>query len=264
MKKMKTRKLLLLMAICTLFMLALTACGTERKKIETIDDLEGSRIGVQLGTTGDIYASDYEGDEAGTEVIRYNAGADAVEALKQGKIDAVIIDEQPAKVFVEKNSDLKILNEEFTDEDYAAVISKDNDELLNKVNKAIDELQADGTLDKLEHTYINKTGDFHYTQTVTDGEKLVMATNAYFPPYEYYDGGTIMGYDVEFGYAIADKLGMVLEIEDMEFDAIINAVSSGKADIGLAGFTITEERLKSINFSDSYIKSRQVIIVYDK
>ena len=86
---------------------ALTACGTKRKKIENIDDLEGARIGVQLGTTGDIYASDYEGDEAGTKVIRYNAGVDAIEALKQGKIDAVIIDEQPAKVFVEKNSDLK-------------------------------------------------------------------------------------------------------------------------------------------------------------
>ncbi len=261
--KIKKSKYLLL-AACVLSIFALTACGTKRKKIENIDDLEGARIGVQLGTTGDIYASDYEGDEAGTKVIRYNAGVDAIEALKQGKIDAVIIDEQPAKVFVEKNSDLKILNEEFTDEDYAAVIAKDNEELLNDVNKAIEELKADGTLAKIEDTYINKTGDFHYTQTVTEGKKLVMATNAYFPPYEYYEGGTVTGYDVELGYAIADKLGMVLEIEDMEFDAIINAVNSGKADIGLAGFTITEERLKSINFSDSYIKSRQVIIVYDK
>lgn len=263
MKNFKKTKYLLV-AACIISMFSLVACGSKRKKIETIDDLEGARIGVQLGTTGDIYASDYEGDDAGTEVIRYNAGVDAVEALKQGKIDAVIIDEQPAKVFVEKNSDLKILNEEFTDEDYAAVIAKDNEELLNDVNKAIEELKADGTLQKLEDTYINKTGDFHYTQTVTDGEKLVMATNAYFPPYEYYDGGTVMGYDVELGYAIADKLGMVLEIEDMEFDAIINAVSSGKADIGLAGFTVTEDRLKSINFSDTYITSRQVIIVYDK
>ena len=261
--KIKKSKYLLL-AACVLSIFALTACGTKRKKTENIDDLEGARIGVQLGTTGDIYASDYEGDEAGTKVIRYNAGVDAIEALKQGKIDAVIIDEQPAKVFVEKNSDLKILNEEFTDEDYAAVIAKDNEELLNDVNKAIEELKADGTLAKIEDTYINKTGDFHYTQTVTEGKKLVMATNAYFPPYEYYEGGTVTGYDVELGYAIADKLGMVLEIEDMEFDAIINAVNSGKADIGLAGFTITEERLKSINFSDSYIKSRQVIIVYDK
>ena len=196
MKKIMKSKYLML-AVLVLAMLSLTACGAKRKKIETVDDLEGARIGVQLGTTGDIYASDYEGDDKGTEVIRYNAGADAVEALKQGKIDAVIIDEQPAKVFVEKNSDLKILNEEFTDEDYAAVIAKDNDELLNDVNKAIEELKADGTLQKIEDTYINKTGDFHYTQTVTDGEKLVMATNAYFPPYEYYDGGTIMGYDVE-------------------------------------------------------------------
>ena len=137
-----------MLAVLVLAMLSLTACGAKRKKIETVDDLEGARIGVHLGTTGDIYASDYEGDDKGTEVIRYNAGADAVEALKQGKIDAVIIDEQPAKVFVEKNSDLKILNEEFTDEeaktfneriekfekgDYSETIKLDIDKELNKI-----------------------------------------------------------------------------------------------------------------------------------
>lgn len=92
-------------------------------------------------------------------------------------------------------------------------------------------------------------------------EQLIMATNAEFPPYEFYDGGEIVGIDAEIAGAIADKLGMELVIEDMAFDSIIAAVQSGKADIGLAGMTVTEDRLKNINFSDSYATGKQVIIV---
>ncbi len=94
-----------------------------------------------------------------------------------------------------------------------------------------------------------------------DQKTLTMATNAYFPPYEYYDGDDIVGIDVEIAQAIADKLDMKLKVEDMEFDSIITAVTAGKADIGLAGMTVTEDRLKSINFSDSYAKGVQVVIV---
>ena len=186
-------------------------------------------------------------------------------ALSQGKIDCIIIDEQPAKVFVSNNNDLEILPEEFTNEDYAAVIKKDNTELLEKVNKALSEIKEDGTLDKIISSYIpadgEEAGSFHYTQTVTEGDTFVMATNAEFPPYEYKEASDIIGIDVEIGRAIADKLGMVLKVEDMAFDSIINSVNSGKADIGLAGFTVTEDRKKQINFSDSYTTSKQVIII---
>ena len=88
-----------------------------------------------------------------------------------------------------------------------------------------------------------------------------MATNAAFPPYEYYEGEEIIGIDAEVGKAIADKLGMGFEIADMEFDAIIPAVISGKASMGMAGMTVTEERMQSVDFSDSYAKGVQVVIV---
>lgn len=97
-------------------------------------------------------------------------------------------------------------------------------------------------------------------QTVTPGT-LTMATNAYFPPYEYYSGNDIVGIDAEIAKAVADKLGLTLKIEDMEFDSIITAVSTGKADMGLAGMTVTEERKKNVNFSDSYATGIQVVIV---
>lgn len=90
---------------------------------------------------------------------------------------------------------------------------------------------------------------------------LVMATNAAFPPYEFYDGGKIVGIDAEIMEAICKELNMTLQIDDMEFDSIVSAVQSGKADVGAAGMTITEERLQSINFSDSYTTAKQVIIV---
>ena len=94
-----------------------------------------------------------------------------------------------------------------------------------------------------------------------DDGVLVMATNAAFPPYEFYDGDNIVGIDAEIMKAICDEIGMTLKIDDMEFDSIIAAVQSGKADVGAAGMTITEDRLKSINFSDSYTTAKQVIII---
>jgi len=97
-------------------------------------------------------------------------------------------------------------------------------------------------------------------KTVTGGT-LTMATNAYFPPYEYYEGDKIVGIDAEIAQAIADKLGLELKIEDMEFDSIITAVSAGKADMGLAGMTVTDERKQNVNFSDTYATGIQVVIV---
>lgn len=101
------------------------------------------------------------------------------------------------------------------------------------------------------------------SDTKTDSkEKLVMATNASFPPYEYKDDGvTIIGIDAEIAQAIADKLNMELEIKDVDFSTIIEGVKSGKYDMGMAGMTVNEERLESVNFSVSYATGVQVIIV---
>ncbi len=98
------------------------------------------------------------------------------------------------------------------------------------------------------------------------GEKnntLVMATNAEFPPYEYREGEAIVGIDPEIAQAIADDLGMTLKIEDMAFDSVIAAVQSGKADFGMAGITIDEDRLQNVNFSTPYQTTAQMIIVQE-
>ena len=120
--------------------------------IKSVDDLsEKTKIGVQLGTTGDIYAKDDFGDEA---VQEYDKGADAVQALIAGKIDCVIIDNEPAKSFVAANEGLEILKTSYAEEDYAICFKKDNTELQTKVNDALKELIADGTLQKIVNKYI--------------------------------------------------------------------------------------------------------------
>jgi len=123
----------------------------EDSEISSPDDLIGKTIGVQLGTTGDIYAEDIE--DATLE--RYNKGFEAVQALLQGKIDAVIIDNEPAKVYVSQNEGLKIVDEAFTYEEYAIAIAKNNTELLDEVNSAIAKLKESGKLDEIVNKYIS-------------------------------------------------------------------------------------------------------------
>ncbi len=129
---------------------------TEDSAIATIDDLEGKKIGVQSGTTGDIYCSDSpeNGGYGEDAVSRYDNGALAVQALINGQVDCVVIDNEPAKAFVEANEGLKILETEFAIEDYAAAIAKENTELLDKFNTALSELKAEGKIDEIVGKYI--------------------------------------------------------------------------------------------------------------
>lgn len=119
-------------------------------EIASVDDLVGKTIGVQLGTTGDIYAEDVED----VTLERYNKGFEAVQALSQDKIDAVIIDGEPAKVFVAENEGLKILDEAFTTEEYAICVKKGNTELLEGINSAIAKLKESGELQAIVDKYI--------------------------------------------------------------------------------------------------------------
>ncbi len=123
----------------------------EGSDIESVDDLDGKTIGVQSGTTGDIFCTDEYGQE---NVKQFNNGALAIAALEAGQVDCVVIDNEPAKNFVAANSGLTILETEYAIEDYAAAINKDNEDLLADVNAAMEELKNDGTIDKIINKYI--------------------------------------------------------------------------------------------------------------
>ena len=179
--------------------------GTEEsaQTIFSLEDLAGKVVGVQTGTTGDIYISD-DPDLKLKGVERYNTGFEAVQALSQNKIDAVVIDDQPAQAFVAQMNGLTILDTEYVKEDYAMAVQKGNTELLGKLNEAIAALQENGTLKTIIDFYIDHSGE-GYTSPKgikhPNGE-LVMATNAEFPPYEYYDDNNeIVGIDADLAKA---------------------------------------------------------------
>ena len=159
---------------------------------------------------------------------------------------------------------LQILDTEYAVEEYAICVAKENADLLDKINEALVALEEDGTKKAIVDKYISGVeNDLVFQQDAEGKEELHMATNAQFPPYEYYENEKIVGIDAEMAAAIADKLDMKLVIDDMEFDSIITAVQTGKSDMGMAGMTVTEERLQNINFSESYATGIQSVIVLE-
>lgn len=123
----------------------------EDSEIKSVDDLEGHMIGTQRGTTGNIYCTDDYGEDS---ITTYDNGLTAVQALNNGQVDCVVIDQEPAKAFVAANTGLKILDTEYVSEDYAIGMAKGNTALLDAVNGALEELQADGTVQAIIDKYI--------------------------------------------------------------------------------------------------------------
>ena len=124
----------------------------EGSDIASVDDLAGKKIGTQRGTTGYLYCSDDFGEDA---VVAYDNGLTAVQALNNGQVDAVIIDEAPAKEFVAANEGLTILPGNWVEEKYCAAVNEGNTELLNAINTALNELMDDGTVDEIIAKYIS-------------------------------------------------------------------------------------------------------------
>ena len=162
----------------------------------------------------------------------------------------------------QKKTQLKILDTEYAIEDYAIAIAKENTALLDEVNAALAAITADGTAQKIVDKYISgKDHDLTFQADAEGKPELIMATNAFFPPYEFYENEEIVGIDAEMAKAIADQMGRKLTIVDTEFGSIIGGVQTGKYDMGMAGMTVTEERQQSVNFSDSYATGVQVVIL---
>lgn len=132
----------------------------EDSDIQSIEDLEGKQIGCQRGTTGFIYCSDTpeNGGYGEDAVTAYDDGATAVQALLNGQIDCVVIDNAPAQEYVNANPGLKILDTEFANEDYAIGVAKGNTALRDALNVALDELEADGTIQGIIDKYIPAEG----------------------------------------------------------------------------------------------------------
>lgn len=248
-----------------LLFLSLVGCSkTEipENRVFSIDDLANKKVGVLVGTTGEIYAADYGTDSTRLHAEKFETLAQAVDALLEGSIDAVLTDDAPAKVFARKNPSLRILNEVFKEESYAGIVAKENMGLLDSVNIALIQMRAMGVYDSIFDAYIGGQSKYHVKTDSVTGPVLRVATNAEFPPFEFRcKKRGIVGIDIEIARYVANYLGRNLEIIDMDFDDIIDSVKAGKADLGLAAFSVTEERGQIVNFTDHYATSKIVIMV---
>ena len=228
-------------------------------------------IGVQAGTTGEYFVkgdADWGFDGiAGYEARGYSNGGLAVTDMKNGNVNFVIIDEQPAKTLVKKISGVKVVDIPLTVEEYAFGVDKAQEDLLAQINAIVAEMKTSGKLDAIVQAYATGEGINPFTSATFDASKadqqLVVATNAAFAPFEYKEGDQFAGIDMEIAKYIADTLGMELVIMDMEFDAVVTSVGKNGVDVAMAGLTVNETRKKSVNFTESYYNAAQVLVVLE-
>lgn len=228
--------------------------------ISSPEDLKSLTIGVQAGTTGETYVS----EDLGITPESFKSGMDAALALKNSQIDAVVLDEQPAKSIIAQNDDLTIIDLGLEPEEYAIAVKKGNTELLDSINATIQKLREDGTYETLVNTFMPADGSEPVVPEAlpAGGDKpLILGTNAAFKPFEYVDGSDPIGFDITMGQYIAHDFGATLQVEDMAFDSLISALQSDKIDFIAAGMTATDERRQSVDFSEPYYSSKQVVIV---
>jgi ABC-type amino acid transport substrate-binding protein len=227
-----------------------------------------SKIGVQSGTTGQYFVDGdadwgFDGID-GYKSAGYSNGGLAVADLKNGAVKYVIIDQAPALTLGASVSGIKVINVPLTEEEYAFGVDKAQPELLTSVNAIIAEIKANGKLDAIVNAYATGEGITPVTSATFDASKadtqLVVATNAAFAPFEYKDGDKFAGIDIEIAAYIAEKLGMELVIQDMDFDAVVTSVGKNGVDIAMAGLTVNETRKQSVNFTDTYYNAAQVLI----
>lgn len=253
-------------SLLSAFILAVSClygCGADKAEepiITGANDLKGRSIGTQTGTTGYLLANDIEN----AKVEKFKDGESAVNALIDKKVDAVIIDKLTAQELVGDNGKLEILPQPLSEEEYAIAYKKGNSELGEKLDNAVQKIKDDGTLDIISKHWIGKNPDrkpYQPKDNITRTGTLVMATNAEFPPYESIEDGNIVGFDIDMANAICDELGMELKVKNVDFNAIITSINLGESDVGIAGISVTPERSKTVDFTQSYAVSSQVIVI---
>ena len=260
------KKLIAILAAVVMVAACFTGCtGKEAAKITCAQDIidNGYKVAVQEGTTGDALATE---TFTASEISRFKKAVDCGVDLKNGKVDAVILDAMPAKKIVEQIDGLVILDEALSVEEYAIAVRKGDAEMLELVNSTLAEIKDNGTYDAIYNAFIaEETVPMEERAESTASEELVMGTNAEFEPFEFHnDANEVVGFDIEVAYEIADNAGKKLKIEDMNFDSLIPALQSGKVDLVIAGMSVTEERLQNVDFSESYFNASQVIIVREE
>ncbi len=246
--------------VCLLIVVMLCGCQNKLDIINTLEDLNYSNIGV---TTGSEYDTIANNNLESPSIFYYNSYSDQISALKSGKIDGFLTDEPLGKEILKNNDGLKMLEEKLTEDSYAFAINPKLTNLQSDVNRVLSEMKADGTLNKFEEKWMgNDESKKELDSYKYNGSKgtIKFGTVSGSAPFAYVKNNKIVGYDIDVIRYIAYKLDYKLEVVEMQFDGLLPAIVSGKVDIAGCSIIVTEERKKSVLFSDADYTGGIVII----
>ena len=246
-------------------LISLTSCGKKDIQITDLSMLKGGKtFAVPTGTAADNLVLRKIPD---AKIKYYNSAFDCAMAVKEGKADAAAYDRPILQNIAAKNDGLIVLPELIVDDRYGFAVQLQNEKLKTVIDQVLAELKSNGTYDDMMKRWFPEKGvpaPMPDIEIVGENGILKFGTAAVTEPMSFMDANkNIVGFDIEFATYIARKLGKKLEIVDMEFGAMLPALVAGKVDMIGAGLSITEERAKSVLFSESYYPSGIAAIVKD-
>lgn len=251
-----------LLTIGLIVAMLLSGCSSkDLTKIESLSDLENKKVGIYTGSEYDTILNEKIN---GAIPTYYNSYSDQISALKSGKIDAFLTDEPLAKEMVKNNEGITYLDDFLTNDSYAFAINPKLTSLQEKVNNVIKNMREDGTLDEIAEKWM---GNDESKKTLTNYEydtskgTIKFATVSGSAPFSYMKDNKIVGYDIEVIMYIAKELGLKLEITEMSWEGVLPAIVSGKMDMAGCSIIVTEERKKSVLFSEPDFTGGIVVVV---
>jgi len=233
-------------------------------KLNTLDDISDKKVGIFTGTVHDAFM---EKKFPQARVARFESTADMIMSLKSGKIDVAMFDLITAGLVLKRNPDLGMLTDKVLDMPLGVGFNKQNKDLLNEFNTYLKEIRQDGTYEKMhERWFVNDAEQAEMPEFInSDSDKeLTVGVSVEDLPYVAVMNGKHVGFDIEMVQTFAARRKYKLEIVNIEFPALVAALSSGKVDMITDGIAISEERAEQINFSDSYAIFRTAVIAPKK
>lgn len=242
--------------------LLLVSCSRKNEKIINIAQLKNKRICVLTGSAGDVAARIFFPDAKFLDVI---TATDAALTVKTNKAEAFVHNKNILQNIVEKEPELRILEQPIAEVPLAVAIKKGNAKLLADINSAINKLKNDGTLDNMMQKWINSKYQIvpELPNFPTEGKNgvLKVGTCAKAEPQTFLYNNIITGFDIELALRIGEILRKKIEITDMNFESLVPALQSGKIDVAVSNFNVTEERKKFVNFSNAYLTNNIYVLV---
>jgi polar amino acid transport system substrate-binding protein len=240
--------------------LVILCSGCSSQKLNNIDSLEqlkNKNVGIYNGSEYDKYIID-------SKPLYYNTYSDEISALRSGKIDAFLTDEPIANEILKENNDLQILDKKLTDDSYAFAINKDNYELKKEIDSVIIQMKKDGILEQFKNKWITGNNQQIENYTYESTKTIKFATVSGSAPFAYLQDNEVVGYDIDVINYIGYKLGYKVEIIEMAWGGVLPSIISGKADVAGCSIIVTEERKKSLLFTEPDYSGGIVVVTRDK